>query len=207
MEQTNKPKLIGYIGHSIATDGEAYDSKCMSDKMEEIGIQNYSAAKNEGINDKSLKFVKAEDIYHGDLPRLLGSQVVIYDLNGGTQDGTISEVGFTAGYLETLRMQGKPSPQIVLGYSSNSRVLYPDFEQGIASGCVCHLPLGMVKEHGVFVGTKENLYKALEMIVTEYENSPDPFTALVDRLTQRIRKELSFEPTKILGANGMEIIK
>ena len=160
-----------YLGHSIATTGEAKDSIRVANNIrdilndKELGNMGevYVASENMAINDKTNDPTPA-DIYQGDITRLMGADIVIYDLNGNRQDGTISEIGFTAGYGEGLRKAGKELNQLVVGYTSNSRVISPDFAYGVPSASACHLPLGMIEEWGAFVGTEERMYKALEIL-------------------------------------------
>ena len=52
----------------------------------------------------------------------------------------------------------------IIAYTSNKRLLQPQFYQGIASASANHLVLGMIEKWGSFVGSEEDMLKRLECI-------------------------------------------
>ena len=144
-----------YLAHSIATTGEFNHSIETAKKIIELGFDVYAPALNNAINDKSNNPTPT-DIYNGDVSEILSSDYVVVNVNGGTQDGTISEIGLVAGLNEC----GRDIP--IIAYTSNKRLLQPQFYQGIASASANHLVLGMIKKWGSFVGSEEDMLKRLE---------------------------------------------
>lgn len=99
----------------------------------------------------------------------------VVNLNGNLQDGTISEIGFTAGYnegnkfdddfREVLKDEGiDPDYDIIpiIAYTSNARLLQPQFSDGIPSASANHLVKGMIDRWGKFVGKEDNMYDYLK---------------------------------------------
>ena len=99
----------------------------------------------------------------------------VVNLNGNLQDGTISEIGFTAGYNEgkTLdhdfenylknHLSDYKSPiKPIIAYTSNARLLQPQFSDGIPSASANHLVKGMIDRWGKFVGKEDNMFEYLK---------------------------------------------
>lgn len=149
-----------YLAHSISSTGEFNDSKRVANEIRKLGYEVYAAAENDSINDKSNDPTPI-DIYSGDIPRIKEGDILVVNLNGNLQDGTISEIGFVSGYNEAL---GEKRIEII-GYTSNARLLQPQFHKGIPSASANHLVLGMIEMWGEFVGgEKEMLEKLSKMI-------------------------------------------
>lgn len=158
-----------YLAHSISTTGEFVDSKRVANNIRDIGYEVYVASENDSINDKSNEPTPL-DIYEGDIDEIINADIFVVNLSGGLQDGTISEIGFVAGLNEStesmykiirgLGVVFKPSIPII-AYTSNARLLQPQFSDGIPSASANHLVKGMIDKHGEFVGDEEAMYRKL----------------------------------------------
>lgn len=146
-----------YLAHSISTRGEFEDSKRVANEIRALGFDVYAAAENASINDKSNEPTPI-DVYNGDVSEILSSDIFVVNLSGGLQDGTISEVGVVAGINEVVENINDSSyfmgAEIVpiIAYTSNARLLQPQFHEGMASASANHLVLGMIERWGEFVG-------------------------------------------------------
>src|SRR5690625_103189 len=148
-----------YLAHSISTRGEFEDSKRVANEIRALGFDVYAAAENASINDKSNEPTPL-DIYEGDVSEILSADIFVVNLSGGLQDGTISEVGVVAGYNEMLSdiipliSEAYPKARTIpiVAYTSNARLLQPQFHEGMASASANHLVLGIVEKWGEFVG-------------------------------------------------------
>lgn len=149
------PKKI-YLAHSISTKGEFNDSKRVAQELRNLGYHVYVASENDSINDKS-KNPTPIDIYNGDVNRILECDIFVVNLNGNLQDGTISEIGVVAGLNEA-----KENKIPLIAYSSNARLLQPQFYKGISSASANHLVLGMIDKWGEFLGSEESMLSTLE---------------------------------------------
>src|SRR5690625_561410 len=148
-----------YLAHSISTRGEFEDSKRVANEIRALGFDVYAAAENASINDKSNE-PSPLDIYEGDVSEILSADIFVVNLSGGLQDGTITEVGVVAGMNEGLHGL---SPRIpIIAYTSNARLLQPQFHAGMASASANHLVLGMIERWGTFVGSEENMLTVLK---------------------------------------------
>src|SRR5699024_4671090 len=88
-----------YLAHPISTTGEFVDSKRVANNIRDIGYEVYVASENDSINDKSNEPTPL-DIYDGDIDEIMDADIFVVNLTGGLQDGTISEIGFVAGWNE-----------------------------------------------------------------------------------------------------------
>ena len=155
-----------YLASPIATKGEFEDSKRVANRIRALGYEVYAAAENASINDKSNDPTPA-DIYDADVSELLSSDIVVVNLTGGLADGTITEVGVVAGYNEAHKDSvdnfGRPAeiPKII-AYTSNARLLQPQFYKGIPSASANHLTLGAVERWGEFVGGEDDMIAKLK---------------------------------------------
>src|SRR5690625_2405829 len=151
-----------YLAHSISTRGEFEDSKRVANEIRALGFDVYAAAENASINDKSNEPTPL-DIYEGDVSEILSADIFVVNISGGLQDGTISEVGLVAGLNESneewydsllndfgVREDFTTIP--IIAYTSNARLLQPQFHEGMASASANHLVLGMIERWGEFVG-------------------------------------------------------
>ena len=155
-----------YLAHSISTTGEFVDSKRVANNIRDIGYEVYVASENDSINDKSNEPTPL-DIYDGDINEIIDADIFVVNLSGGLQDGTISEIGFVAGFNEMLEVsdmyiEGLAHNTIpIIAYTSNARLLKPQFSDGIPSASANHLVKGMIDKHGEFVGDEEAMYRKL----------------------------------------------
>lgn len=153
-----------YLAHAISTKGEFEDSKRVAELIRSLGYEVYAAAENASINDKSNDPTPI-DIYNGDVSEILSSDIMVVNLSGGHQDGTISEVGVIAGWNEGARtiLDDKTYVDIpIIGYSSNSRLANPQFHKGVPSAHANHLVLGMIERWGTFVGGEDDMLSKLQ---------------------------------------------
>lgn len=154
-----------YLAHSISTTGEYVDSKRVANNIRDIGYEVYVASENDGINDKSNEPTPL-DIYDGDIDEIINADIFVVNLSGGLQDGTISEIGFVAGMnelgediREVFEVGIASTP--IYAYTSNARLLQPQFSDGIPSASANHLVKGMIDRWGEFVGNEEAMYRKL----------------------------------------------
>ena len=148
-----------YLAHPISTRGEFEDSKRVAKRIRELGFEVYAAAENDSINDKSNDPTPL-DIYFGDVTELLSSDIAVVNLTGGLADGTITEVGIVAGY-NTLAVNEMFDAIKVVAYTSNARLLQPQFHKGIPSASANHLTLGAIERWGEFVGGEDEMIAKL----------------------------------------------
>src|SRR5690625_837955 len=174
-----------YLAHPISTRGEFEDSKRVANEIRALGYEVYAAAENDSINDKSNEPTPI-DIYNGDVSEIMSSDIFVVNLSGGHQDGTISEIGVVAGVNEMRSMWAKEydvqyTDIPIIAYTSNARLLQPQYYRGISSASANHLVLGMIDRWGEFVGSEQNMIKKLEdmgpdvtrQLVSLWTNSKD----------------------------------
>ena len=156
-----------YLAHPISTRGEFEDSKRVAKRIRELGFEVYAAAENDSINDKSNDPTPL-DIYFGDVTELLSSDIVVVNLTGGLADGTITEVGVVTGYNESVNHFSKYWDESlggdlikVVAYTSNARLVQPQFYKGIPSASANHLTLGAIERWGEFVGGEDEMIAKL----------------------------------------------
>ena len=147
-----------YLAHPISTRGEFHDSKRVANRIRALGFKVYAAAENDSINDKRNDPTPL-DIYYGDIDELRTSDIMVVNLTGGLQDGTITEVGWVAGWNEAI---GGNAVINIIGYTSNARLLIPQFHKGIPSASANHLTLGAIERWGEFVGDEDAMIEALK---------------------------------------------
>lgn len=155
-----------YLAHPLSTTGEFSDSKRVADEIRALGFEVYAAAENDSINDKSNEPTPL-DIYNGDIDEIINADIFVVNLTGGMQDGTISEIGFVAGWNEMLEVSDMYIEGLahnttpIIAYTSNARLLQPQYSDGIPSASANHLVKGMIDRWGVFVGDEEAMYRKL----------------------------------------------
>src|SRR5699024_7766166 len=159
-----------YLAHPISTTGEFVDSKRVANNIRDIGYDVYVASENDSINDKSNEPTPL-DIYEGDIDEIINADIFVVNLTGGLQDGTISEIGFVAGWNEMLEVSDRYISTTIIAYTSNARLLQPQFSDGIPSASANHLVKGMVDRWGNFVGDEEAMYRKLYEIKNGKEAS------------------------------------
>src|SRR5699024_2244496 len=126
-----------YLAHPISTTGEFNDSKRVAERIRALGYEVYVASDNDAINDKTNEPTPL-DIYEGDVSEIKDCDIFVVNVSGGHQDGTISETGVVAGLNEMdeiwaneYGMRYKNYP--IIAYTSNARLLHPQFSDGIPS--------------------------------------------------------------------------
>lgn len=152
-----------YLAHSISTRGEFKDSKRVADEIRALGYDVYAAAENASINDKTNEPTPI-DIYNGDVSEILDADIFVVNLSGGHQDGTISEIGVVAGINEIIEHPDDSKPLPIIAYTSNARLLQPQFYEDIPSASANHLVLGMIERWGEFCGDETAMITELKRL-------------------------------------------
>lgn len=162
-----------YLCHPISTRGEFEDSKRVAERIRALGFEVYAAAENASINDKSNEPTPI-DIYDADMSELLSADIVVANVTGGHADGTIMEIGAVAGANEMERLQRELfamhdinlliNPTPIIGYTTNARMLQPQFYEGVPSASANHLVLGAIARWGEFVGSEDAMIEELERL-------------------------------------------
>lgn len=153
-----------YLASGISDKARKAYQVEVAEKIRDLGYEVYAAAENNSINDKSNNPTPL-DIYNGDIDRVRESDIFVACISGGNEDGTISEIGMVAGWNEALTREGRRSlkkPIKIVAFTSNERLLQPQFWNGIASGGMNHLVAGMIDKHGIFVGGEEDMLDYME---------------------------------------------
>lgn len=155
-----------YLAHSLSTTAEFNDSKRVAERIRALGYDVFVASENLAVNDKSRN-PTPKDIYDADISELLSSDIMVVNLSGGNQDGTITEVGAVAGYNEALNDPKWPKLTAVeiVAYTSNARLAQPQFYKGIPSASANHLTLGAVEKWGEFVGGEDEMFAKLAELI------------------------------------------
>ena len=156
-----------YLAHPISTRGEFNDSKRVANEIRSLGFDVYAAAENASINDKQANDPTPIDIYNGDIKEIIDSDIFVAAINGGLQDGTISEIGFVSGWNERMSIkyhEGSGAAKPIIAYTSNARLMHPQFHKGIPSASANHLVLGMVEKWGIFCGGEAEMLAKLRTL-------------------------------------------
>jgi len=156
-----------YLAHAISTKGEFTDSIRVADEIRSLGFEVYAAAENSDINDKSND-PTPQDIYEADVSEILSSDILVVNVSGGHQDGTISEVGLVAGINECTVVLNEFDKDFehmpIIAYTSNARLLQPQHFRGMSSASANHFVLGMIEKWGEFVGSEDDMLTELGRI-------------------------------------------
>lgn len=165
-----------YLAHSISTRGEFEDSKRVAERIRSLGYDVYAPAENNAINDKANEPTPV-DIYNGDVDEIMNCDIFVVNINGGHQDGTISEVGVVAGINERVIMDlGEDMTIPIIAYTSNARLAQPQHYHGMASASANHLVLGMIDRWGEWVGTEDVMISELSRRTTKWANIQYDYT-------------------------------
>src|SRR5699024_11636255 len=127
-------------------------------EIRDLRYDVYGAARIISINYNSND-PAAIDIYEGDISEIMKCDIFVINLSGGLQERTISEIGFVAGLNESvnrLRLRTLKEYNVfhevrliqIIAYTSNARLLQPQFSAGIPSASANHLVLGMIDKWG-----------------------------------------------------------
>ena len=153
-----------YLAHPISDTANYNDSKRVAKELREMGYDVYVASENDSINDKSNEPTPL-DIYHGDINEILKADIFVVNVTGGLQDGTISEIGFVAGLNENMLSVEAPIP--IYAYTSNARLLQPQFSDGVPSASANHLVKGMVDRWGKWLGDERTMLAYLKEVIND----------------------------------------
>lgn len=175
-----------YLAHPISTTGEFDDSKRVANELRALGYEVYVASENDSINDKSNDPTPL-DIYEGDITEILKADIFVVNVTGGLQSGTDSEVGFVSGLNEassaTMRAGALNKPEMtfyrllnrhpdnaiipIYGYTSNARLLQPQYSDGMASASINHLVKGMIDRWGRWLGDEHAMLAYLKEVIND----------------------------------------
>lgn len=167
-----------YICHPISTTGEFNDSIRVAERIKDIyrtkeitteeddvmGTVNepkydvYAPALNKEINDKSNN-PTPQMIYEQDVENLLSADVVVINYTSGRAHGTLLEIGLLAGMYESAKKEGT-LPKVFV-YSSNKRMLQPQFWNGIASEGGNHMVFGAIEKHFTWCENEDDVIQKL----------------------------------------------
>lgn len=150
-----------YLAGGISDTDRKLAQKKTAQKIREMGFEVYSASENDSINDKSNN-PTPRDIYKADIDRVKEVDLFIVRISGGNEDGTLSEIGMVSGWNEMDKELSYGVPIKIIAYTTNERMMTPQFWHGIASGGINHLVAGMIDTWGVFVGGEEEMFKYIE---------------------------------------------
>lgn len=143
-----------YIAHPISNDYEARASIELAQSFRDMGFDVYAAVENKIINDKAALLQPTPlSIYDHDMSELIECDLMVVNVTGGDQDGTISEIGVISGLNEAGVYKCKP----ILAYTSNARLQNPQMWQGIPSARANHLVLGMIAKWGKMFNDQDSL--------------------------------------------------
>lgn len=171
-----------YIAGSISRPCEQMWHSDISKKLIDMGYSTYAPAENKTINDKTNNPTPL-DIYNGDVEKLLSCDILLVELHGGKQDGTIWECGWACGWNERnleieecisklqkilpeeffyhLEKQ-KRKNKVIFFYTSNTRLLNNAMWEGIPSESLNHLVLGGFMKFGRYLGSPDEMLKFME---------------------------------------------
>jgi len=157
-----------YLASGISDKARKEYQKEVAQKIRDLGYDVYAAAENDAINDKSNDPTPL-DIYKGDIEKIKECDIFVVCITGGNEDGTLSEIGMVAGwneyeYLQKIKLNKHYEPYKpikIVAYTTNERMMTPQFWNGIASGGMNHLVAGMIDKWGVFVGTEDKMIDIL----------------------------------------------
>lgn len=159
-----------YIAGSISRRCEKEWHSAVSKALIDMGYQTYAPAENTSINDKTNN-PTPRSIYDGDVAKLKSCDILLCELHGGKQDGTIWECGMISGWNELAKMINDhenvkhrdifvPFKEMYF-YTSNSRLLNNMNWRGIPSESLNHLVIGGFDVWGDFLGSPEDMIKAM----------------------------------------------
>lgn len=153
-----------YLAHPISDTANYKDSQRVADELRALGYEVYVASENDSINDKSNEPTPL-DIYEGDISEILKADIFVVNVTGGSQDGTISEIGFVAGLNENMLSVETPIP--IYAYTSNARLLQPQFSDGVPSASANHLVKGMIDRWGKWLGDEQAMLAYLKEVIND----------------------------------------
>lgn len=151
-----------YLASSISQSYEKEYTKGLAKRLEDMGFEVYAAACNDKINDKSNDPTPLE-IYEEDIRQLATSRILLVNLTGSMQDGTISEVGWVSGY--NTAVEGIEDMVFIIGYTTNTRLLAPQFHRGVPSASANHLVFGMIEKWGIWAGSEDTMLDLMEDVI------------------------------------------
>lgn len=182
--------LAGAISDEFRKNGQVETVK----ELKDGGVKDiYAAALNDSINDKSNNPTPL-DIYNADIDQVLESDVFIYTISGAGEDGTQFESGVVCGANDTrlvynsdiseimdMIQSGKLTPEQtvdalaeikrdyieLLGFTTNERIMQPQFYEGVPSGGYNHLILGGVDKWGKFLGNRAAMLEYIRRMMSD----------------------------------------
>lgn len=129
-----------YYASSCAQIEDKLFSIKVNQIVSDLGFEIYTPATNDSINDKRNNPTPSM-IYDADMDRLKHCDILLVNINGGHQDGTIFEVGAVC-FSNELKQIYKINPTLIIPFTRNQRLLDTQLHNGLASASVNHLVLG-----------------------------------------------------------------
>lgn len=129
-----------YYASSCSQIEDKLFSELVNEDISEMGFDIYTPATNDSINDKRNNPTPAM-IYDADMDKLEDCGILLVNINGGHQDGTIFEVGAICLRNQYNELFGI-NPVPIIPFTRNQRLLDTQIHNGLASASVNHLVLG-----------------------------------------------------------------
>lgn len=129
-----------YYASSCSQIEDKLFSERVNKDISNMGFDIYTPATNDSINDKRNNPTPAM-IYDADMDKLGDCGILLVNINGGHQDGTIFEVGAICVRNEFITEFGA-NPIPIIPFTRNQRLLDTQIHNGLASASVNHLVLG-----------------------------------------------------------------
>jgi len=146
-----------YLAGSISRLCEQQWHSKISNELIGMGFTTYAPAENKSINDKT-NAPRPVDIYDGDVAKLFSCDILLAELHGGQENGTIWECGWVSCYNAMIERFGLDIPKKEMYfYTSNTRILNNMEWKGIPSASMNHLVLGGFEKWGDFLGSTEEM--------------------------------------------------
>lgn len=133
-----------YYASSCSQIEDKLFSEQVNKDISDMGFDIYTPATNDSINDKRNN-PTPEMIYDADMERLKHCNILLVNINGGHQDGTIFEVGSIC-YGNELKDLFDIKPTLIIPFTRNQRLINLQTYDGLASASVNALVYGGIKK-------------------------------------------------------------
>ncbi len=133
-----------YYASSCSQIEDKLFSERVNKDISNMGFEIYTPATNDSINDKTNN-PTPKMIYKADMDKLQDCGILLVNINGGHQDGTIFEVGAIC-YGNELKKMFNIEPTLIIPFTRNQRLLNLQISNGLASASVNALVQGGFEE-------------------------------------------------------------
>lgn len=157
---------VYYASSCALIEDKEFSIKVNGD-ISSLGLDVYTPATNDSINDKRNN-PTPRMIYDADMDRLQECDILLVNINGGHQDGTIFEIGAICLRNEGNALLGLDIVEII-PFTRNQRLLDTQIHKGIASASVNHHVFGGVEKwsHHERLLTYEEALERLKEFINE----------------------------------------